>query len=113
MPISVPLDAAGLPGCTAVASGDGFNLFGAASAAGKFSTPNFTVPNDVSLLGVELAAQAIAVDAGANAAGLVASRGLLVLWGWKPGFQREPVSTPYEKFIDAWETWDRAGAPCP
>ena len=37
----------------------------------------------------------------------------LVLWGWKPGFQREPVSTPYEKFIDAWETWDRAGAPCP
>jgi len=33
---------------------------------------------DVSLLGVELAAQAIAVDAGANAAGLVALRGLLV-----------------------------------
>ena len=68
-------------GCTAVASGDGFNLFGAASATGEFSTPNFTVPNDVSLLGAELAAQAIAVDAAANAAGLVASRGLLVRIG--------------------------------
>jgi hypothetical protein len=37
----------------------------------------------------------------------------LVLWGWKPGFEREPVSVPYEKFVAAWETWDRAGAPCP
>ncbi len=81
MPISMPLDTAGLPGCTAVASGDGFSLFGAASATGEFSTPNFTVPNDVSLLGAELAAQAIAVDAAANAAGLVASRGLLVRIG--------------------------------
>lgn len=81
MPISVPLDTAGLPGYFAVASSDGFSLFGAALGDGDFSTPSFTVPNDASLLGVELAAQAIAVDAAANAAGLVASRGLSVRIG--------------------------------
>lgn len=37
----------------------------------------------------------------------------LVTWGWSPGFGRAPVSTPYETFISAWETWAAAGAPCP
>ena len=37
----------------------------------------------------------------------------LVVWGWDPGFGRAPVPTPYATFIDAWETWAAAGAPCP
>jgi len=37
----------------------------------------------------------------------------LVTWGWRPGFGRAPVSTPYATFISAWETWAAAGAPCP
>ena len=37
----------------------------------------------------------------------------LVLWGWKPGFGRAPVQTPYAAFVAAWETWAAAGAPCP
>jgi hypothetical protein len=37
----------------------------------------------------------------------------LVLWGWEPGLGRKPVPTPYVEFIAAWETWARAGAPCP
>jgi hypothetical protein len=37
----------------------------------------------------------------------------LVVWGWDPGFGRAPVSTPYATFIEAWETWTAAGAPCP
>jgi hypothetical protein len=37
----------------------------------------------------------------------------LVVWGWDPGFGREPVPTPYRAFVAAWETWARAGAPCP
>jgi len=37
----------------------------------------------------------------------------LVLWGWSPGFGRAPVPTPRAAFLDAWETWARAGAPCP
>ena len=37
----------------------------------------------------------------------------LVSWGWSPGFGRAPVPTPRETFLDAWETWARAGAPCP
>jgi hypothetical protein len=37
----------------------------------------------------------------------------LVIWGWSPGFGRAPVPTPREKFLAAWETWAKAGAPCP
>jgi hypothetical protein len=37
----------------------------------------------------------------------------LVLWGWEPGLGRAPVSVPRTTFIEAWETWARAGAPCP
>lgn len=37
----------------------------------------------------------------------------LVTWGWSPGFGRAPVPTPYASFVSAWETWAKAGAPCP
>ncbi|WP_394831452.1 hypothetical protein LVJ94_33560 [Pendulispora rubella] len=37
----------------------------------------------------------------------------LVVWGWAPGRGRTPVSTPRDTFLAAWETWARAGAPCP
>jgi hypothetical protein len=37
----------------------------------------------------------------------------LVTWGWDPGFGRAPVSTPRATFVQAWETWAAAGAPCP
>ena len=37
----------------------------------------------------------------------------LVTWGWEPGFGRAPVATPFPQFISAWETWARAGTPCP
>jgi len=37
----------------------------------------------------------------------------LVLWGWSSGFGRPAVSTPRRTFLDAWESWTRAGAPCP
>jgi len=37
----------------------------------------------------------------------------LVRWGWSPGFGRKPVSIPRAGFLAAWESWARAGAPCP
>lgn len=37
----------------------------------------------------------------------------LVLWGWKPGGDRAPVSTPHDQFVKELETWASAGAPCP
>ncbi|WP_437730588.1 hypothetical protein [Sorangium sp. So ce1335] len=37
----------------------------------------------------------------------------LVTWGWNPGAGRTPIPTPYPEFVAAWETWARAGAPCP
>ena len=37
----------------------------------------------------------------------------LVRWGWSPGFGRKPVSVPRARFLAAWESWARAGAPCP
>jgi hypothetical protein len=37
----------------------------------------------------------------------------LVLWGWNPGFGRAPVPVPHAEFVAAWDTWARAGAPCP
>ncbi len=37
----------------------------------------------------------------------------LVTWGWDPGFGRAPVPVPRETFVAAWETWTRAGTPCP
>lgn len=37
----------------------------------------------------------------------------LVQWGWSPGFGRAPVPVPREQFLNAWQTWAAAGAPCP
>ncbi len=37
----------------------------------------------------------------------------LVLWGWKPGGDRAPVSTPHPEFMTQLKTWASAGAPCP
>jgi hypothetical protein len=37
----------------------------------------------------------------------------LVVWGWDPGFGRAPIPIPREAFLDAWQHWVIAGAPCP
>ena len=37
----------------------------------------------------------------------------LVLWGWAPGGQRAPVSTPHAKFVERLKAWQAADAPCP
>jgi len=37
----------------------------------------------------------------------------LVLWGWNPGGARAPVSVSHEEFVDAFERWMAADAPCP
>ncbi|MGE3880543.1 MAG: hypothetical protein AB7I19_15900, partial [Planctomycetota bacterium] len=78
---SQPLDGVGMPGCFLLASGDGIAVFGAADANGTASTTSFAIPNDVALVGLELASQAICVDATANAAGLTTSRGMLIRVG--------------------------------
>ncbi len=37
----------------------------------------------------------------------------LVLWGWEPGADLEPVPIPHDEFVDILETWISAGTPCP
>jgi hypothetical protein len=37
----------------------------------------------------------------------------LVSWGWSPGLGRAPVPISRDRFLAAWETWVREGAPCP
>ena len=37
----------------------------------------------------------------------------LVLWGWDPGGNRKPVSTPHDKFVEQLHAWQAADAPCP
>lgn len=37
----------------------------------------------------------------------------LVLWGWTPGGDRTPVSTPHPQFVKELTAWADAGAPCP
>jgi len=37
----------------------------------------------------------------------------LVLWGWTPGFGRQPVAVPHADFVSAFRRWAAAGAPCP
>ena len=37
----------------------------------------------------------------------------LVLWGWEPGFGRQPVPIPHAEYAAAWDAWAAAGAPCP
>lgn len=37
----------------------------------------------------------------------------LVLWGWAPGGNREPVPVPHEAFVADFRRWADAGGPCP
>lgn len=37
----------------------------------------------------------------------------LVTWGWEPGFGRAPIPISRDTFLDAWQHWVIAGAPCP
>ncbi|HZW89604.1 MAG TPA: Isoquinoline 1-oxidoreductase subunit [Myxococcaceae bacterium] len=37
----------------------------------------------------------------------------LVLWGWSPGFGRQPVAVPHADFVSAFRRWADAGGPCP
>jgi hypothetical protein len=37
----------------------------------------------------------------------------LVLWAWTPGAGRSTPPLSHEKFVEALETWVRAGMPCP
>ena len=37
----------------------------------------------------------------------------LVLWGWDPGGERQPVSVPHDQFVAAFKAWKDGGAPCP
>jgi hypothetical protein len=37
----------------------------------------------------------------------------LVLWGWQPGFGRQPVPVAHADFVAAFQKWVDAGAPCP
>ncbi|MEP6689326.1 MAG: hypothetical protein ABJC36_13330 [Gemmatimonadales bacterium] len=37
----------------------------------------------------------------------------LVLWGWHPGGNRQPVSVPHDEFVARFKQWATAGGPCP
>ena len=37
----------------------------------------------------------------------------LVLWGWNPGGERQPVPVPHGEFVAKLKLWTDAGAPCP
>ena len=37
----------------------------------------------------------------------------LVLWGWNPGGERQPVPVPHGEFVAKFKLWVDAGAPCP
>ena len=37
----------------------------------------------------------------------------LVLWGWRPGDGREPVSTPHDELVRAMRAWVDGGCDCP
>jgi len=37
----------------------------------------------------------------------------LVLWGWRPGGARAPVSVPHDEFVAKFKQWAAAGGPCP
>ena len=37
----------------------------------------------------------------------------LVLWGWEPGGDRQPVSKPHAQFVNELKAWEAGGAPCP
>jgi hypothetical protein len=37
----------------------------------------------------------------------------LVLWGWNPGGERQPVAVPHAEFMTLFKAWAAAGGPCP
>jgi mono/diheme cytochrome c family protein len=37
----------------------------------------------------------------------------LVLWGWHPGGNREPVPVPHDELVVKFKQWAAAGGPCP
>ena len=37
----------------------------------------------------------------------------LVQWGWSPGLGRAPVPVPHALFVERFQAWIDAGAPCP
>jgi hypothetical protein len=41
------------------------------------------------------------------------SQDSLVLWGWHPGGNREPVSVPHDEAVAKFKQWAAAGGPCP
>ncbi len=41
------------------------------------------------------------------------SKDELVLWGWDPGGEREPVQVPHDRFVTSFTVWADAGGPCP
>lgn len=41
------------------------------------------------------------------------SQDSLVLWGWRPGGNRDPVPVPHEELVVKFKQWAAAGGPCP
>lgn len=37
----------------------------------------------------------------------------LVVWGWTPGYGRQPVSVSHAELVSAFKVWADGGAPCP
>jgi hypothetical protein len=67
------LAAIGMPGCDAHVAPDILAIGAASGGTAQWSGP---LPNDLLLLGIDLAVQGLSLDAGANAAGLVAANAL-------------------------------------
>lgn len=73
VPLPLPLDGLGMPGCTLFASLD---LSGLTTAVGSRATQSLTVPADPSLRGASFYCQAGVADPAANATGLVVTDAL-------------------------------------
>lgn len=76
MPTFMPLGPYGATGCVLTAAADGFNVYLPADASGSSTSGPLLVPNDPAIVGIELGAQFVVVDPGANPANLVTSRGI-------------------------------------
>jgi len=80
LPLPLPLDAVGMPGCTLYTSAE-LSLVVVADAMGDYAAA-VPIPDDANLRGLELFAQSFLFDPGANAFGGVLSNGLdLVIGG--------------------------------
>jgi hypothetical protein len=74
----IDLTGADMPGCRLFCSLD---LIDAMSLAGSIGTYNFAIPNDLSLMSVQLTGQSAALLSGYNVAGIVASNGVAMTLG--------------------------------